>query len=387
MNASTPTERLFPVRDIFQILILDGGGVPALLPAQVRRNVASLREHHPAAVFHLLGALEVRSFLTSHFDAAVIEAYDRLVPYAYKADLARACLLLHFGGMYSDIANFFVRPWSIPADKPLAAFKDLGPLASGAPFAVANGLIHAPAQHPQLRDYIDLVVAHVNTFHYGINPLCPTGPVAWGQVLASSPDLLTRSYLGETRALTPELPNHNPCFIDPQGRLVALRMKESSGDVHSLGLEGGNNYNQIWRERRVYGELRHTFLHTSPQLQYRNGRPRSDGVRLATRAHDCLVFGPYITLGKGRWWARFKFAPHTLKGTATADVIYGLHKQCLVTLGSNQVSWENPHTLAFAFELDDPVDELEVRLFGENFVGTFLELELQRDHPAKLQPA
>ena len=49
MNASTPTERLIPVRDIFQILILDGGAVPALLPAQVRRNVASLREHHPAS--------------------------------------------------------------------------------------------------------------------------------------------------------------------------------------------------------------------------------------------------------------------------------------------------------------------------------------------------
>jgi mannosyltransferase OCH1-like enzyme len=42
-------------------------------------------------------------FLTEYFPPEVREAYDMLVPGAYKADLFRYCVLFIFGGVYSDV--------------------------------------------------------------------------------------------------------------------------------------------------------------------------------------------------------------------------------------------------------------------------------------------
>lgn len=38
-----------------------------------------------------------------HFPAEVKEAYDDLIPGAFKADLFRYCVLFIYGGVYADI--------------------------------------------------------------------------------------------------------------------------------------------------------------------------------------------------------------------------------------------------------------------------------------------
>jgi mannosyltransferase OCH1-like enzyme len=43
------------------------------------------------------------SFLSTHFPPEVREAYDTLLPGAFKADLFRYCVLLIHGGLYADI--------------------------------------------------------------------------------------------------------------------------------------------------------------------------------------------------------------------------------------------------------------------------------------------
>jgi len=46
---------------------------------------------------------DARTFLSSHFPPEVREAYDALIPGAYKADLFRYCILLIHGGIYADV--------------------------------------------------------------------------------------------------------------------------------------------------------------------------------------------------------------------------------------------------------------------------------------------
>lgn len=43
------------------------------------------------------------AFLDAHFPPAVREAYDALIPGAFKADLFRYCVLLIYGGVYADV--------------------------------------------------------------------------------------------------------------------------------------------------------------------------------------------------------------------------------------------------------------------------------------------
>jgi mannosyltransferase OCH1-like enzyme len=42
-------------------------------------------------------------FLSIHFPPEVLEAYNALIPGAFKADLFRYCVLLIHGGFYADI--------------------------------------------------------------------------------------------------------------------------------------------------------------------------------------------------------------------------------------------------------------------------------------------
>lgn len=43
------------------------------------------------------------SFLTTHFPPQVRQAYDDMLPGAFKADLFRYCVLLIYGGLYADV--------------------------------------------------------------------------------------------------------------------------------------------------------------------------------------------------------------------------------------------------------------------------------------------
>jgi mannosyltransferase OCH1-like enzyme len=47
--------------------------------------------------------VESASFLDTHFPKEVREAYDTLLPGAFKADLFRYCVLLIYGGVYADV--------------------------------------------------------------------------------------------------------------------------------------------------------------------------------------------------------------------------------------------------------------------------------------------
>ena len=68
-----------------------------------------------------------------------MKAYEALKPYAYRADLARYCLLHEYGGLYADLSYFFVAPVPMPEDKAVV-FR--GNLVSS-PWDTSNGIIYA----------------------------------------------------------------------------------------------------------------------------------------------------------------------------------------------------------------------------------------------------
>ena len=47
--------------------------------------------------------IDVRNFLTMNFPNEVVNAYDQLIPGAFKADLFRYCVLFIHGGVYADV--------------------------------------------------------------------------------------------------------------------------------------------------------------------------------------------------------------------------------------------------------------------------------------------
>ena len=82
------------------------------LSERMELNLAVFRHTYPDHDHNLYGIEEGREFIRNHFETAVVDAFDRLVPLAYKADLLRYCLLYVRGGIYSDIgiSHFFPIP-------------------------------------------------------------------------------------------------------------------------------------------------------------------------------------------------------------------------------------------------------------------------------------
>jgi mannosyltransferase OCH1-like enzyme len=51
----------------------------------------------------IMATIDAASFIASNFPSEVKEAYDALIPGAFKADFFRYCILFIHGGVYADI--------------------------------------------------------------------------------------------------------------------------------------------------------------------------------------------------------------------------------------------------------------------------------------------
>ena len=117
----------------------------------------------------------------------MLDAYDALRPFAFKADLARLCLLFIFGGVYADLSCFFVQKWApyeqeLKQEKPrLWVFRDF---LSATPWDTSQSLIGAPAGHKALAKGIELICAHVKDRYYGPSPALSDRPTCFGKAVA-----------------------------------------------------------------------------------------------------------------------------------------------------------------------------------------------------------
>jgi hypothetical protein len=230
---------------LFSIYITDSGAQGRELPRLVARNIESFRRVHPDMAHELHTDASIRDFIRDCYDRSVLDAYIRLRPYAYKADLARYCLLHQHGGVYADITYRFRRPW-YPDERRISVFRDL--LNAGPPWSVANGVIASPPRHAALAKAIGMVCQNVRDRRYGSSPLSISGPELFGRALALSCEAAD-VIAGEAQLVGP-FGRH--CLVHDY--VVAVKTKRGGTDVGRIGIVGGNNYNPMWTRREVYGE-------------------------------------------------------------------------------------------------------------------------------------
>lgn len=235
--------------NLFSILIADRApDQPPALPPAVARNIASFQEHHPGLPHRLYDQPAIRAFLRSHMEGDVCRAYEELLPYAYRADLARLCLLHEFGGAYADLSVFFHAGLPVQSGK-LLVFRDR---AVDAPWIVSNTVIAAPPRLPAFEAAIRMIVANCGRRYRGVSSLCPTGPVLFGKAIAMhcEPEQI---HLGEVINVAQRDSSETLAFVDAtDGKLVAYRTKSAAG-LGGLGMHAGvNNYNDFYYAQLVY---------------------------------------------------------------------------------------------------------------------------------------
>ena len=251
-------------RNFFQIFLSTDGAAPTALPPLIEAASAESRAHLRDFHYRRWDMTSLRDFLTACFAKEVLAAFDALMPLAYKADLGRYCLLYHYGGWYSDISLKIVSADLAPLarDVGLCFFRDYGegmPSPHGSSFDCQNSLIYAQAGHPVMARCIQKIIHNVQHQFYGMSSTAPTGPSLFGSVLAES-QLTNAKQVGFFLPLTQGFLNRNLAYVSDTGQILAWHKttwhpsRARGGDLSSLGLSATNNYNQLWRERRIYAK-------------------------------------------------------------------------------------------------------------------------------------
>ncbi len=242
---------------LFQILINNNNTLT--LPPLIKEITENTIQSFPEFEYSLWGDLELRELIQSQFEPQVYSSYCSLSPFAYRSDLGRYCLLYHFGGWYIDLGIQIAKKNIVaPVDKDIEMifFWDLGDLL--APYRsfcdVMNGLIYSKPKNPILKKAIELVVENCNLQYYGSDSMCPTGPGVLGRAVAIV-GKSNKDYDGQFIQLTPQHQQGNRAFVLRTGEIFAWHRSHANQNLHNLsdfGVEGGNNYRELWLNRKVY---------------------------------------------------------------------------------------------------------------------------------------
>jgi mannosyltransferase OCH1-like enzyme len=188
---------------------------------------------------------EARALIGDVYGPEVLRTFDILRPFAYKADLARYCIVNHIGGIYIDLSVTDFLGFDL-ADYEFVGFRD--PNSAETSWRIANGMFYSIKDSPILQTCIFQCVTNVRRRFYGKDPLFPTGPSVLGRAVANR-SFEARVQIGDHWWLKRR---RNKYALPGQG--VIARGKVGGRYLGGVsGVPGGNDYNVMWRERTIYG--------------------------------------------------------------------------------------------------------------------------------------
>jgi mannosyltransferase OCH1-like enzyme len=202
------------------------------LPAKMRERVESLKSRHPRFEHYLYNDNDCREFIQSHFRSEVLEAYDKLIPGAYKADLWRLCVLFIHGGIYLDIKLNCTNGFHL-----IELTETEHYVIDRPPNSIYNGLLCCRQGNPFLFMAIHKIVQNVKNRYYGNTPLYPTGPNMLGKLILNKNIKL----------------NTDMIHYDGGGYLIYKNRFVLSTDYPEYNSEkNDNHYSVLWEKKQIY---------------------------------------------------------------------------------------------------------------------------------------
>lgn len=204
---------------------------------------------------------DIVKLLKDRYDPKVLEAYHMLKPLAFKADLARYCIVHSFGGWYFDlfvtVADLEVlRHFS--RDTEAILFREMFVPPGASLLSVLNTLFwFKKPNHEVLGNLINSVADNVLSKNYGNHPFSLTGSIAFGKEVAlyelKNPNM--PFLIGEC-SMVNQTPTHQiSTVLDDEPLVVSTRRKNEddiSPEVPSGYEKHPKNYYRMWLERDIF---------------------------------------------------------------------------------------------------------------------------------------
>ena len=120
---------------------------------------------------------------------------------------------------------------------------------------VGNSFFFSKPNNPILSEAIEQIIFNVRNKYYGHDPHFIGGPSVFGRAIAK--------YWTEANLLIGQywwFRYRKNKYVLPRNQVVARGKRGGAYKGGISGIPGGNNYNEIWAARKVYGEITETEL-------------------------------------------------------------------------------------------------------------------------------
>ena len=157
------------------------------IPFYMKKCIENMKKLNPEFTFHLYDNDDCAEFIKNNFDKSdgILDAFNNLIPGAYKADLWRYCVLYKKGGIYLDIKYECKNGFKLIqlADKERYVLeRDGGNFWKEGQFGIYNAFIISKPSNYVLWKCIKQIVENVKNKNYSVNSLYPTGPGLLGEI-------------------------------------------------------------------------------------------------------------------------------------------------------------------------------------------------------------
>jgi mannosyltransferase OCH1-like enzyme len=208
------------------------------LPPGMMEAVRKIKDANPDFRHRLYDDADCRTFIKKNFPIEVLNAFDTLVPGAYKADLWRYCILYLYGGIYLDIKFQPVNGFRFDPKCDEEQFCYDHP-NSQPPIGVSvyNAFMITRPGNTVMKQCIIDICKNCTLKLYHLNPLQPTGPWLIGKYVPKEACLYENSW--DSISL-----NSNVCLtIYPTYRSEQKNIYNGSTTDH---------YGELWKKHMIY---------------------------------------------------------------------------------------------------------------------------------------
>ena len=262
---------------LHQIFINDDNTLPDVLPSYMHDCTEQLKKVYPDSEYNLYSGEDVEKILTDNFDKEIIWAYNKLKPYACKCDLARACILYLYGGLYVDLSILFINQIDKLERWEFFAFRDRN-YASIRFWSVMNSIMYSKPKTKVLERVINRILNHCIHDYYGVVPVDVSATTVLGRSIVEesqyvdNQDIATLGQLYDMNQImklkcfaecqdvikiNERFKDINAVFYQDNNKgvmskLIAFYKPLEGGNLKNLGFKKTNNYVQMWYNKQIY---------------------------------------------------------------------------------------------------------------------------------------
>jgi hypothetical protein len=221
------------------------------LPPKMQENIVNIQKQNPELEYFLFDDNDCVDFIGTHFDNDVLDAYNKLIPEAYKADLWRYCVMYIHGGVYLDIKYQCVDGFKFIDIMDREHFVlDIWPdQFKPGTHGIYNALIIAKPGNPIFLKCIKQIVIHTQNNYYGFNYLYPTGPGLLGELyfgnINNNIDMLDKFDLVHNNIDSMAYVIYKNQFILKE--YPEYRTEQRANQKHK-------HYGELWKQRAIYNQ-------------------------------------------------------------------------------------------------------------------------------------